>query len=92
MVGEAHPTARRSSSTLAGFAPPFSHGIVAFSGWPLNALQGDNNHEKVNEPAAKFGESGKTLGKKSLPKIPVFLGENEHSRSEPMRKPRKKPR
>jgi hypothetical protein len=26
--------------------------------------------KKENEPAAKFGESGKTLGKKSLPKIP----------------------
>jgi hypothetical protein len=26
--------------------PPFSHGIVAFNGWPLNALRGDNHYKK----------------------------------------------
>jgi hypothetical protein len=25
---------------------PLSHGIVAFSGWPLNALRRDDNYEK----------------------------------------------
>jgi hypothetical protein len=26
---------------------PFSHGIIAFSGWPLNALRQDNHYEKA---------------------------------------------
>jgi hypothetical protein len=26
--------------------PPFSHGIVALSGWPLNALRHDDNYKK----------------------------------------------
>jgi hypothetical protein len=39
----------------------------------------------------KHDESEKTLGKNSRPKNPVILDENEHSRSEEIRKPRKKP-
>jgi hypothetical protein len=35
-------------------ACPFcSHGIVAFNGWPLNALRRDNNYKKVNLPVGK---------------------------------------
>jgi hypothetical protein len=70
MVGEAHPTAKRSSSAsvrLANACPPFSYGIVAFNGWPLNALRLHNNYEKVNLPN----------GKKSARKRPRFLREIE---------------
>jgi hypothetical protein len=50
MVGEAHPTAQIGQEVefLLGeaslmLALPFSHGIVAFNGWPLNALRGDKH-------------------------------------------------
>jgi hypothetical protein len=38
---------------LQTLASPFSHGIVALNGWPLNALRRDNHYKKVNLPLGK---------------------------------------
>jgi hypothetical protein len=46
LLGTCPTSAKRSGSSSMGYAnacPPFSHGIVAFNGWPLNALRGDNH-------------------------------------------------
>jgi hypothetical protein len=54
---------RRATPTLAH--PPFSHGIVAFNGWPLNALRRDNHYEKAHRQKLGY-KTAFSSGKRDL--------------------------
>jgi hypothetical protein len=81
---ETCPTsAGKSSSTSVRHCPPFSHGIVAFNGWPLNALRLDNNYKKVNLPLGKnsakktaFSSGKRGLAAKDVFRFPEKLGKH----------------
>jgi hypothetical protein len=62
----------------------FSHGIVAFNGWPLNALRPDNNCKK-----GELDPSAKTRRKK--PHFSEKTGHRLEGRFSIPRKPRKTP-
>jgi hypothetical protein len=76
LVGKAHSTTRpkgrvllrRASLTLA---PPFSHGIVAFNSWPLNALRGDN-HWKTLVGKNSAIKTAFSSGNRGIAAIAVF--------------------
>jgi hypothetical protein len=67
---------------------PFSHGIVAFSGWPSNAVRQDNHYEKARRQKVVLKNRvfyGKTVhrreGRFSIPRKPretpvCILGKN----------------
>jgi hypothetical protein len=50
----------------------FSHGIVAFNGWPLNVLRRDDHHEKGERACGKIWRIGKNTREKVLAENPLI--------------------